>query len=156
MPRTLGTQLRHLVELLDGAVDRQYAEAGLADYRSRYTPVMRVLGGGDSLSITAIASAAGLTHSATSQTVASMRTAGLVEIVRGSDARQHLVQLAAAGREIMPVLAELWDRTDRAAASLDEDLPYPLARLLEEALAELSRCSFEARLGIAAKEKLTP
>ena len=38
----LGTQLRHLLELLDGAVEEAYALAGMR-YRPRYTPVMRAL-----------------------------------------------------------------------------------------------------------------
>ncbi|MCY7306720.1 MAG: hypothetical protein LH632_11335 [Rhodoferax sp.] len=42
MKQGLGTQLRHLIELLDGDVAQAYADAGL-DYRPRYTPVMRVL-----------------------------------------------------------------------------------------------------------------
>ena len=37
MKSTQGTQLRHLIELLDGAVGAAYEAAGL-DYRPRYTP----------------------------------------------------------------------------------------------------------------------
>ena len=44
----LGTQLRHLIELLDGDVAQTYANAGL-DYRPRFTPVMRVLQEHDTL-----------------------------------------------------------------------------------------------------------
>ncbi len=40
--RTLGTLLRHLIELLDGAVEQTYRDAEL-DYRPRYTPVLRAL-----------------------------------------------------------------------------------------------------------------
>jgi hypothetical protein len=40
MTPTLGTLPRHLVELLDGAVEARYVAAKL-DYRPCYTPVMR-------------------------------------------------------------------------------------------------------------------
>ena len=38
MKQGLGTQLRYLIEVLDGDVAQTYADAGL-DYRPRYTPL---------------------------------------------------------------------------------------------------------------------
>ena len=67
----LGTLLRHLLELLDGDVQRAYDELGL-DYRPRYTPVVAALLDLGPSSIQDIARAAGITHSAASQTVAQM------------------------------------------------------------------------------------
>ncbi|MEO1172961.1 MAG: MarR family transcriptional regulator, partial [Myxococcota bacterium] len=76
--RTLGTLLRHLIELLDGGVQTAYDELGL-DYRPRFTPVVRTLMDGDAKSVREIAGEAGLTHSAASQTLMRMRREGLVE-----------------------------------------------------------------------------
>ena len=67
----LGTLLRHMLELLDGDVQRAYDELGL-DYRPRYTPVVAALLDLGPSSIQDIARAAGITHSAASQTVAQM------------------------------------------------------------------------------------
>ena len=39
MKQGLGTQLRHLIELLDGAVQQAYVDAGL-NYRPRYSDTL--------------------------------------------------------------------------------------------------------------------
>lgn len=65
MKRGLGTQLRHLTELLDGAVAETYRRDGL-NYRPRYFPVMRALMTRGSLSVTEIAVTAGITQPALS------------------------------------------------------------------------------------------
>ncbi|MBW4332347.1 MarR family transcriptional regulator [Stakelama sp. CBK3Z-3] len=142
----MGTQLRNLIELLDGAVDRRYDEAGLSAYRPRYTPVMRALLDAEPLSIKAIAAAAGLTHSAASQTVAQMQKVELVTIAPGADARERIVSLTDRARSIVPELHRLWDATNAAATTLDSELAYPLSLLLEEAIAALERRAFDLRL----------
>src|SRR5690606_18684819 len=38
-----GTLLRHVLELLDGAVATIYTEYGLSDYRTRYSAIVRTL-----------------------------------------------------------------------------------------------------------------
>ena len=81
---TLGTLLRHLIELLDSAVEQQYANSGLS-YRPRYTPVMRALLDLGPASIRAIARHAGITHSAVSQTVAQMAKQGLIRLEPGGE-----------------------------------------------------------------------
>lgn len=142
----LGTQLRHLIELLDGAVGRHYAAAGLSDYRPRFTPVVRVLHDRRQATIKEIAALAAVTHSAASQTVAEMVKAGFVETVSGSDARERLVSLSGKARAMLPDLQRLWQATDAAATALDAELSYPLARLLQETVVALDRCSFDARI----------
>jgi DNA-binding MarR family transcriptional regulator len=81
-------QLRHLIDLLDGAVGAAYEDAGLA-YRPRYTPVMRALESGEPRTIGQIAEAAGITQPAATQTVALMLREGLLDASPGvRDARQ--------------------------------------------------------------------
>jgi DNA-binding MarR family transcriptional regulator len=75
----LGTQLRHLIELLDGAVGAAYEEAGL-DYHPRYTPIMRALIDKEALTLGEIASRAGITQPAATQTVGLMAREGLVAV----------------------------------------------------------------------------
>jgi DNA-binding MarR family transcriptional regulator len=143
--KTLGTLLRHLVELLDGAVEEAYVEAGL-DYRPRYTPVMRALLALGPTSIRAISLHAGTTHSAASQTVAQMAREGLVELRPGTDARERIVALTPRARGMLPALKRQWARINVAAKRLDRELSTPLSPLLAEAIAALAREPFARRI----------
>jgi DNA-binding MarR family transcriptional regulator len=145
MKQGLGTQLRHLIDLLDGDVATSYVEAGLA-YRPRYTPVMRVLGEHGSASIGEIAVYAGITQPAATQTVALMKKEGLVKIVAGADARQRLVTLSEQGRAMLPQLKQCWAATACAAASLDAELPFPLSHCLAAAIAALEASPYIERI----------
>jgi DNA-binding MarR family transcriptional regulator len=142
----LGTQLRHLVELLDGAVEQAYVEAGL-DYRPRYTPVMRVLAEQPSATIGELAALAGLTQPAATQTVALMVKKGLLTLAAsGADGRQRVVRLSASGEALLPRLRVCWQATKSAADSLDAELAFPLSTCLEQAIAVLEARSFGARI----------
>ncbi|MCD2518283.1 MarR family transcriptional regulator [Massilia sp. G4R7] len=150
----LGTQLRHLIELLDGAVEASYVEAGL-NYRPRYTPVMRALSTVDALTIGEIAAQAGITQPAATQTVAVMVKEGLLVTSAGKqDGRQKMVRLSDAGREMLPRLQQCWKATALAAAGLDAQLPYPLSQTLANAIAALQEESFGERIRTA-RVKLT-
>jgi DNA-binding MarR family transcriptional regulator len=151
MQRSLGTQLRHLVDLLDGAVERRYAAIGLA-YRPRYTPVMRCLIAREPLSLGEVARGAGITQPAATQTVALMIRDGLVETARSGDARRKLLRLTGQGRAMAAQLQQAWDATARAAASLDEDLPMPLSATLAAAIAALEMKSFDERIADAGSQ----
>lgn len=148
MKQGLGTQLRHLIDLLDGDVAASYDEAGL-QYRPRYTPVMRVLDQHGSASIGEIAAYAGITQPAATQTVALMKKEGLVAIVAGADARQRVVTLSEQGRVMLPQLKQCWAATAAAAASLDADLDVPLSRILADAIAALETTPFSERIRAA-------
>jgi DNA-binding MarR family transcriptional regulator len=146
MKQGLGTQLRHLIELLDGAVQQSYADAGL-DYRPRYTPVMRALAGGQPHSVSQIAEIAGISQPAATQTVALMLKEGwLVAQPSPTDARQKLLRLSAQGERLLPQLQACWRATSAAADSLDADLPYPLSETLAQAIAALEQRPFSQRI----------
>lgn len=146
MKQGLGTQLRHLIELLDGAVEQSYLDAGLA-YRPRYTPVMRALIAHEPLTIGEIAARAGITQPAATQTVALMIKEGLLVASAGKlDGRQKMVKLSEAGRAMLPRLEACWKATAAAAASLDAQLPYPLSEALADAIDALDKESFEERI----------
>jgi len=149
MKATLGTQLRHLIELLDGAVEASYAEAGL-NYRPRYTPVLRALLADEPLTVGQIAERAGITQPAATQTVALMIREGLLTSEAGAqDARQKMVRLSEAGRAMVPRLRQCWQATATAAASLDAQLPYPLSQALANAIEALDGQSFGTRIRAA-------
>ncbi|MFZ6644799.1 MarR family winged helix-turn-helix transcriptional regulator [Undibacterium sp. TJN25] len=142
----LGTLLRHLTELLDGAVEAAYEEAGI-DYRPRYTPVMRALMQQSPATIGHIAATAGMTQPAATQTVALMIKKGLVSAEAGAeDGRQRLIQLTKQGQALLPLLQECWRATAMAADSLEADLPYSLQQTLEDTISALEAKSYGARI----------
>ncbi|WP_423604864.1 MarR family winged helix-turn-helix transcriptional regulator [Sphingomonas sp. MS122] len=142
---TLGTLLRHLIELLDGAVEQEYRDAGLG-YRPRYTPIVRVLMRHGPSSIREIAERAGITHSAASQTVAHMARNGLLEVSTGEDARERLVALSPLAREIVPSVERRWRATEAAARGLEAELGVPLAAVIRNAIQALDRKPFGERI----------
>lgn len=149
MKQGLGTQLRHLIELLDGAVEASYAEAGL-NYRPRFTPVMRALVAHEPLTIGDIAAQAGITQPAATQTVALMIKEGLLTSAAGElDGRQKLIRLSKAGRAMVGDLERCWQATAAAAASLDAQLTYPLSAALADAIAALEQQPFGDRIRAA-------
>lgn len=149
MKLSLGTQLRHLLELLDGAVQAGYVEAGL-DYRPRYTPVMRVLAEQDAASIGDITRAAGITQPAVTQTVSLMVRDGLVRSRPArDDARARAVRLTPKGRDLLTALRAQWKITETAARSLDEELTASLSDTLAEAIERLEAEPFSQRRAAA-------
>ena len=152
MKQGLGTQLRHLIELLDGAVQQAYADAGL-DYRPRYTPVMRILAQQQSATIGQLAELAGITQPAVTQTVALMKKEGLLLVAAsGEDGRQRVVRLSRHGEALLPRLQACWQATMRAADSLDAELEFPLSDCLAQAIAVLGQRSFGDRIRDASKK----
>lgn len=141
----LGTMLRHLLELLDGDVERLYREAGL-NYRPRYTPVMQSLLRRGSTTIQDIARDAMITHSAASQTVSQMVRDELVYLQRGLDSRERIVHLTDHAQKLLPRLRLLWAATARAATRLDTELTTPLHQAVSEAIQALERERFLQRI----------
>lgn len=151
----LGTRLRHLLELLDGDVAAVYADLGLADFRPRFTPVVRALAAAGPSSIRDLAGVLGVTHSAASQTVAQMVKQDLVAVAPGADARQRIVSLTPKAEPLLPTLDAEWAATSKAAASLEAELSFPLGRLVTEALEALNRRSMRQRIADAAPDLVT-
>jgi DNA-binding MarR family transcriptional regulator len=142
----LGTQLRHLLESLDGAVAEVYRGLGMPGFRPRYTPILRVLATGGPQSIRDLAKATSVTHSAASQTVAQLAREGYVELEPGQDARQRIVHLTPAARSVLPKVEAEWAATTAAASQLEDELPFSLSELLAATTAALERRSFRERI----------
>ncbi len=142
---TLGTQLRRLVDMLDGDVEAAYRRAGLT-FRPRYTPIFRALAREGALCIKDVAGLACVSHSAASQTIAQMVREGLVQIDKGNDGRERLVALTPQALAMVPALERCWAATARAAASLDADLALELEPVLRAAVAALTARPFLDRM----------
>jgi DNA-binding MarR family transcriptional regulator len=146
---TLGTLLRHLIEMLDSAVAQTYDNSGL-DYRPRYTSVFRALLDLGPSSILAISLHARITHSAASQTVSEMAKRGWLRVRKGPDARERIVALTGKADDATQLLRRHWAATNSAATALDRELSAPLSDLLRETIAALERRPFIDRIKSAA------
>lgn len=149
MKSALGTKLRHLIELLDGAVTAAYADAGL-DFRPRFTAVVRALIVKSPLTIGELATIAGITQPAATQTIALMIKQGLLVATPGAiDARQKLIRLTDRGQAMLPDLQACWDATGRATHQLEAELPFALDAAIDSAIAALTAKPFDARIRAA-------
>ena len=148
MKPTLGTQLRHLLELLDGAVEQSYLDAGLS-YRPRYTPVTKALMAHEPLTIGDIANAAHITQPAATQTIALMIKERIVTAETGADGRQRLIRLTDAGRKMLPHIQACWQATTLAVATLDDDLGMSFSVVLTKLTVALEAKPFGERIAAA-------
>lgn len=146
----LGTQLRHVLELMDADVAGVLADLGLADYRPRFSPVVRALVALGPLPIRELARAVSVTHSAASQTVAEMSRRGFVVLEPGQDARQRVVRLTEQTRQALPLIQAEWAATSSAAEELDAELPFALGELVPAIAAALERKPFRQRIAESA------
>jgi DNA-binding MarR family transcriptional regulator len=148
---TLGTLLRHLIELLDGDLEAVYRDAGLVDYRPRYTPVVRALLETGPGPIRDVARRVGISHSAASQTVAQMVRDELLTLEPGTDARERVVRMTPKLRRMLGRLEQQWAATSAAAARLDEELDHSLNEAVTGAIGALERKPFRKRIAEAGK-----
>jgi DNA-binding MarR family transcriptional regulator len=138
------------VRLLLAAMDRDiaalYEERGIADVRPRFAmPLIRLTRRGP-MTIRQLADSLDVTHSAMSQTISALRRQGLVRSVPGSDARTREIALTKRAREIVPFLESEWRATEQALAELEDEIPYPLTRVIDDVEAALARRSFHDRI----------
>ena len=126
---------------MDEGIAQVYRERGIEDLRPRFTKPLIKLAHLGPMTIRALADAIGGTHSATSQTVAAMRSTGYIRTAPGSDARTREVVLTEKAEALIPFLVDEWRATEAAVAELDAAVPYPMTQVvadLERALAERS------------------
>jgi DNA-binding MarR family transcriptional regulator len=149
-PDLVDSSLWRPVWRLLGSFDRDiadlYAEAGLADCRPRFTSPLIRLGRSGPLTIQQLADLAEVTHSAMSQTVTAMRTAGFVESVVGTDGRTRMVALTERAKTIVPFLEAEWRATEAALLELEGEVPYALSRAARDIRAAVAARPFAERL----------
>src|SRR5215472_10945587 len=134
---------------MDADIARIYAEAQISGVKPSWVLELLRLHARGPMTITELAESVQRTHSAMSQKVAAMRSAGLVRTIAGADARTKKVTLTAKARKIIGQLAAEWRSTEAAVADIEAEIPYPLSRVVTDIEAALRRKSFHDR--IAAK-----
>lgn len=131
---------------MDAEISRIYAEAGIEGLKPSFGMELLRLHHHGPMTIRELAESVQLTHSAISQKVAAMRTAGLVRTASGPDGRSKNVLLTAKARRMVGRLAAEWRATEAAAAELEEEIPYPLTQVVEDIKCALRRKSFHDRI----------
>ena len=138
--------LRLLQEAMDADIGRLYEQAQVTGLKPSFVMELIRLHVRGPMTITELAESVQLTHSAISQKVAAMRTAGLVRTTAGADARSKKVTLTAKARRIADRLAAEWRATEAAIAEIEAEIPYPLSRVVTDIEAALQRKSFHDRI----------
>lgn len=140
----LGELLRYVGELVDRGAGEVYDSLGMS-YRPRYTPVLRAM----SLGATTVTDITALTHvtqGAISQSVGLMVADGLVVREQLPDGRKSGIRLTVRGRELVELLRPHWEVTFAAIVGLEQEVGFPLRRVLGDAATALERKGFAARL----------
>jgi DNA-binding MarR family transcriptional regulator len=138
--------LRLLQEAMDADIARIYAEAQIEGLRTNWVMELLRLHHSGPMTITELAESVQRTHSAMSQKVAAMRTAGWVRTTQGTDAHSKKITLTAKAARIVGQLAAEWRATEAASAELEAELPYPLSRVVTDMETALRRKSFHDRI----------
>ena len=138
--------LRLLQDAMDADIARVYADAQVSGVKPSWVLELLRLHARGPMTITELAESLQRTHSATSQKVAAMRTAGLVRTTTGADARTRKITLTAKARRIIGKLAAEWRATEAAIADLEAEIPYPLTKVVTDMEAALRRKSFYDRI----------
>ncbi|WP_194915493.1 MarR family winged helix-turn-helix transcriptional regulator [Catenulispora rubra] len=145
-----GTSLWRPLQLLTAGIDASiaqvYADADIEGVKPTWVMELLRLYLQGPMTITELAESVGRTHSALSQKVAAMRTAGLVRTTPGPDARTKRVTLTAKSRRLAPRLAAEWRATEAALAELEAEIPYPISRAVADVEQALARKSFRDRI----------
>lgn len=142
----LWTPVFALLRHLDDDIAALYVDRGMAEVRPRFAAAVLELAAQGPRTIRALADGTGVTHSAMSQTVAAMRSAGLVESAAGTDGRTRLVRLTARGDEVSTFVRAEWDATEAAVAELEAEITYPLVQVAADIAAAVARRPFRDRV----------
>ena len=148
--KSLGTLIRHYIDQIDRDLEAAYLATGL-DWRPRYTPVLRALMSIGPASIRTLSNIIGITHGAISQTVAQMEKRGLVELQKGNDARERIVQITSKTEAMIPALQWHWDVAIAVTMGIDADLSTPISTVMLEAIDALNLVPYKDRFQRAAE-----
>ena len=138
--------LRLLQEAVDADIARVYAEARIGGLKPNFVLELLRLRACGPMTITELARSVQRTHSATSQKVAAMRSAGWVRTTAGPDARTKRVALTAKAARVTGRLAAEWRATEAAIAEIEAEIPYPLSQAVADITEALRRKSFHDRI----------
>ncbi|MFG2953792.1 MarR family winged helix-turn-helix transcriptional regulator [Streptomyces sp. NPDC048291] len=138
--------LRLLQASMDADIAQVYSEQQIDGLKPSFVMELLRLHACGPMTIAELAESVQRTHSALSQKVAAMRTAGWVQTVVGDDARTKKVTLTDKAHRIVDRLAAEWRATEAAVADLEAEVPYPLSQVVTDIERALERKSFHDRI----------
>ncbi|MEV0976351.1 winged helix DNA-binding protein [Streptomyces sp. NPDC049915] len=144
--RSLWRPLRLLQASMDADIARIYAGQQIEGLKPSYVMELLRLHARGPMTIAELADSVQRTHSALSQKVAAMRTAGWVQTVVGDDARTKKVTLTDKAHRVVGRLAAEWRATEAALADLEAEIPYPLSQVVTDIERALERRSLHDRI----------
>src|ERR1700712_3508921 len=139
-------QFRACLDAMVADVAHPLTDLGLADYRPRFSSVIRVVTADGPSTIRHITRRMNTTHSAGSQTGSEMAARGLVQLGPGSDARQRVVHLTDTALTLLPAIDAEWAATTAAVRELGSELSAPLDTIARELTEALRQRSFYDRI----------
>ena len=145
--------LHQLLARMDADIAGIYTEREIKGLKPSFVMELLRLHAKGPLTITELAESVGRTHSALSQKVSAMRTAGLVRTVPGADARSKKVALTAKAKGIVELLAAEWRATEAAISELEAELPYAMTQVVRDVEEALARKSFHDRIAEKLEEQ---
>lgn len=141
----IGAQLRRLSDRIDRDVGRIYASEGVV-FEQRWFGVLNQIVQNGPMTVGEIAAALRITHVSVSQSVRSLEGAGhLKSEPSTTDRRSRRLDLSDAGRALVMRMFPVWDRLNREAEVLNEEVG-DLASALEKLEAALDRRSIFERV----------
>jgi DNA-binding MarR family transcriptional regulator/GNAT superfamily N-acetyltransferase len=142
----LASRLRRLAERLMQDVSRVYHDQGL-DFEPRWFLIFYELAHAGPLPVTALASRIGVTHPAVNQIAREMERHALLRSVGDrQDRRRRLLELAPAGRKLVPRIQVIWQEVREATAELLEEGAPNLLEQVGQAERTLDRSSMYERI----------
>ena len=144
--RSRWRSVHRLLSGMDDEIARLYAENGLDDLKPSWVLEIVRLHVRGPMTIAELARSVDRTHSALSQKVAAMRSAGWLDTEPGPDARSKKVNLTPKAERVAPLLAAEWRATEAVLEEIEDELPYPLTRVAADIAALLARKSFHDRI----------
>ncbi|HEX4062306.1 MAG TPA: MarR family winged helix-turn-helix transcriptional regulator [Streptosporangiaceae bacterium] len=138
--------LRLLQAAMDADIARVYADARIDGLKPNWVAELLRLHANGPMTITELAGSVQHTHSAVSQKVAAMRSAGWVRTTTGADARSKRVTLTPKATRIAGRLAAEWRATEATIGEIEAEIPYPLSQVVIDIETALRRKSFHDRI----------
>ncbi|MGW6276834.1 MarR family winged helix-turn-helix transcriptional regulator [Kribbella sp. NPDC055071] len=138
--------LHELLARMDAEIASIYTDREVKGLKPSYVMELLRLHTKGPMTITELAESVGRTHSALSQKVSAMRTAGFVRTVPGTDARSKKVALTPKAKKLVDLLAAEWRATEAAITELEAELRYPMTQVVRDVEAALARKSFHDRI----------
>lgn len=138
--------LRLLQTTMDADIHQIYAEAQIDGLKPSFVMELIRLHIRGPMTITQLADSVQRTHSAMSQKVAAMSSAGWIQTTPGVDARSKRVALTTKAELHVDRLMAEWRATEAAIADLDATVPYPLSQVVADIEDALRHKSFHDRI----------